>query len=152
MLTRPLYADQAEAARETSRLMTELLQRMADDVNEIVLRPITAPAGLPELHVPVGAFELLQEILSQMGRGNAVTILPVHAELTTQEAADMLNVSRPYVVKLINERRLPFRKVGTHRRIRLEDLVAYKRRDDEKRDQVLDALASEAQELGLGYQ
>jgi excisionase family DNA binding protein len=101
--------------------------------------------------VPVQAFELFLEVLGQMANGNAVTIVPVHAELTTQEAADVLNVSRPFLVKLLDEGRIPCRLVGTHRRVKMADLVAYKTKDEEERATVLDELAAEAQKHGLGY-
>ncbi|MBI4542959.1 MAG: excisionase family DNA-binding protein [Gemmatimonadetes bacterium] len=101
--------------------------------------------------VPREAFELFLEILGQMADGNAVTIVPVHAELTTQQAADMLNVSRPYLVRLLEDRRLPFRRVGKHRRVLFADLVEFKKRDEERRRQVVQELAAEAQRHGLGY-
>jgi excisionase family DNA binding protein len=101
--------------------------------------------------LPAAAVRLLFDILEQMAVGNTVTVTPVRAELTTQEAADILNVSRPFLVSLLEEGKLPFRKVGTHRRILYNDLVAYKRQEDEARRSVLRELAKQAQELGQGY-
>lgn len=101
--------------------------------------------------VPREAFELFLEILGQMANGNAVTIVPVHAELTTQQAADVLNVSRPFLVKLIEEGKISCRLVGTHRRIRMADLMRYKEGDEAERKAVFDELAAEAQKHGLGY-
>ena len=103
------------------------------------------------VQIPTAVLELLQEILVQMAQGNAVTLVPIHAELTTQQAADLLNVSRPFLIERLEQGEIPFRKVGTHRRIRLHELMVYKHAIDQQRATALDELAAQAQELGLGY-
>lgn len=101
------------------------------------------------LTVPAPAMQLLANILSEMAQGNAVALTPVQEEITTQEAADLLNVSRPFFVQLLDGGALPFRKVGTRRRVRLQDVLAYKRDLYEKRLQTLNELTAYDQELGL---
>jgi excisionase family DNA binding protein len=109
-------------------------------------------AGLDKtLELPAGAVALLMEILEAMAAGRGVTLIPENAELTSVQAADVLNVSRPFLIKLLEDNVLPHRKVGKHRRIRMEDVMAYKAKIDREREAILNQLASEAQELGMGY-
>jgi len=102
-----------------------------------------------QLQLPTFAARLLVDALTALADGHAVTVVPVPAELTTQEAADILNVSRPYLIKLLDDRKVPYRRVGNRRKVLLEDVLRYKRRDDEFRQGILDELSSEAQSIGL---
>ena len=101
--------------------------------------------------LPASAVRMLNQALSEMASGNAVTLVPAHAELTTQQAAELVGVSRPFLITQMRQGLLPFRKVGTHRRVLLKDVMEYKRKIDAARLDVLDELAAQAQELKLGY-
>jgi excisionase family DNA binding protein len=103
------------------------------------------------LTLPKSATRLLSHLLTQMAQGNAVTLIPRHAELTTQQAADYLNVSRPYLIRLLEEGKIEFTKVGTHRRIRFENLQAFRHEARKASGKALDELAAQAQELDMGY-
>lgn len=105
-----------------------------------------------QVELPAAALRHLVEILAELAGGNAVKVVAIHAELTTQEAADLLNVSRPYLVKLLEDGILPFHKTGKHRRVRLGDLMEYKRQRDQVSEEALAELAEQAQELRLGYE
>jgi excisionase family DNA binding protein len=103
------------------------------------------------LVLPVKVFELLDHILSLMADGKAFSLVPEDSELTTQQAADMLNVSRPFLVKLLEAGELPFKKVGSHRRILMEDLLSYISISEANRGKALKELARQAQDLKMGY-
>lgn len=136
--------EEARLARESGRLLAAFVGKGKAARLKVII-------GKDEIAVPVVALRLLVDVLAQMAEGNAVTIVPIHAELTTQEAADFLNVSRPHFVELLEHNEIPFRKVGTHRRVLFKDLLAYRERSVVARREALDALAKQAQELKLGY-
>jgi excisionase family DNA binding protein len=143
----PTEAD-ALLARESSRL---LAARGLGRHSSVQIQLLEDGEKVETVAVPASALRLLLHMLTEMSQGNAVALIPTHAELTTQQAATLLNVSRPYVVKLLDEGRIPFRTVGKYRRVRFDDLMAYRRKDDEARAKILDQLTAEAQEIGMGY-
>jgi excisionase family DNA binding protein len=104
------------------------------------------------VELPTAALKLLGDILSELALGNAVEVVPIHAELTTQEGADMLNVSRPHLVKLLDEGQIPHTKTGSHRRIKFTDLMAYKTSRHKASQTAMEELAAQAQALDMGYQ
>lgn len=125
------------ASRELARASMASIKVQLDDGKQLVLPKAVTP--------------LLIHLLTEMGQGNAVTLIPVHAELTTQEAANLLNVSRPHLIRLLEDGEIPFHKAGTHRRVKFVDLEAYRDKFQLKRRETLSELAREAQELGMGY-
>lgn len=134
----------AALAAESSRLLATLIGR--GDTAQLRLVD-----GDQEITVPISAIKMLVDILNQMAQGNAMSLVPIHAELTTQEAADFLNVSRPYVVKLIEQGELPCHKVGVRRRVLFKHLMEYKERRDQQSMKAVNALSQQAQDLGMGY-
>lgn len=104
-----------------------------------------------DLILPRQALALLRDLLAEMAQGNVVSIVPTHHLLTTQEAANILNVSRPFFIQLLKTEKIPFSKVGTHRRIRFQDLMDYKTKRDLESEQLLDELTYQAQDHNMGY-
>ena len=139
----PSDAD-ATIAVETSRILSSRVKASVP----LRLRLLDDPAR-ETLSLPPSAVRLLVRILDEIGRGNAVTLTPVHMELTAQRAAELLNISRPSLIQLLNEGRIAFRKVGTHRRVRLDAVIAYKRQAEAERRAALAELAAYDQELGI---
>lgn len=99
--------------------------------------------------IPARAIEMIVDFLIAMAERKPVSVIPHTAELTTQQAADFLNVSRPHLVSLVDKGEITHRMVGTHRRVRVADLLAYKKRSDEKRRAAIHSMVAEAQKLGL---
>ena len=131
--------------------LAELNLRCAEKGEAPIQVVMKAGGQEQSIELPLFALNLLQNILAEMAAGNTVTLDSIHAELTTREAADFLNVSRPFLTNLLVTGQIPHRKVGSHRRVLLEDVTEYKRKIDEQRRRVLDELAAQAQELGMGY-
>lgn len=142
----PPTAQEAELAR----ISRQRLARFATEQRPLLLRVMDAGQEQP-IELPAGAVAMLTDILESMAAGRGVTIIPEDAELTTVQAAEMLNVSRPFLIKLLEEGTIAHRKVGTHRRIRMEDVVAYKARIDQERERILDQLVADAQAHEMGY-
>lgn len=144
--TQPLPdSESALLARSSAEELSRLLGQMPDAERARV------QLDGKDLILPRRALLLLRDLLVEMARGNAVTIVPTHAELTTQEAANILNVSRPYLVKLLEQGKIPFTKAGTHRRIRYQDLMQYREKLDGDSQVALDELVLQAQENSMGY-
>ncbi|GLR64627.1 helix-turn-helix domain-containing protein [Marinospirillum insulare] len=104
-----------------------------------------------QVQIPSSALKLLIEVLTQLGQGNSVNIIPIQAELTTQEAADMLNMSRPTFIKLLDNNELPYVRKGNRRKVAFVEVIKYKNALDTKRLEALDELSALDQELGMGY-
>ena len=114
--------------------------------------PVPARFGVATdepVDIPTSAIRLLKEILNHMAHGNGVALTPLHAELTTHQAASLLQVSRPHLVQLLDKGRIPCRKVGAHRRVRARDILDYRRETESRRRKALDELTAIDQKLGL---
>jgi excisionase family DNA binding protein len=140
------------ASRDTLPALGAAAEQLARivGVRKAARARIVSPTGV-EIPLPEPMFHLLARIAEVLARGDAVTIVPVGQELTTQQAADLLNVSRQYLVRLLDASELPFTRTGgKHRRLRIEDVLAYKAKRDHEREQALDELAAMTQDMG-GY-
>ena len=142
----PPSVQEAALARSSGQSLARLIRK-----NRPLTLKVTGADKEQPIELPPGAALLLMDILEAMAAGRGITLIPENAELTTVQAADVLNVSRPFLIKLLEEKALPCRKVGAHRRIRMEDVMAYKARIDADREAVLDQLVVEAQEQDMGY-
>ena len=140
-------AQDAAIAREASRMLAPYIDHLETLRFQVGEEKKTAQ----KLSLPASAIRLLLDLLTEMAAGNAMTLIPVHAQLTTQQAADVLNVSRPFLVSLLEEGKIPHVKVGTHRRILFEDLMRYKNSVDRERHKTLDELVTQSEALGMGY-
>ena len=142
-------ANEVALARDSSRSLAQTLPRKSSQVK---IRVLTEGQMGTDIVIPMSALRLLVNLLTEMAQGNAVTILPMHAELTTQQAADLLNISRPFFIKLLNDKKIPFKNVGRHRRVAARDVMVFKSAQEQSSENARDILASEAQKLKLGYE
>ncbi|AUB37244.1 putative DNA-binding transcriptional regulator AlpA [Nostoc flagelliforme CCNUN1] len=102
-----------------------------------------------KITIPEPIYQVLLQVVHAMASGKAISIIPQQQELTTQQAAEFLNVSRPYLIKLLEQGEIPHIKVGSHRRVRFDDVMNYKQQRDVKRDQLLTELTQMSQEAGF---
>ena len=152
LLDTVLDPDEVELAKTAQRcLISALDHSRAVDIAIIEEGVERSLDGAPILRLPPKVLRLFADMLGAMSQGQPVAILPRAMEVTTQEAAMMLNVSRPYLIKLLTENKIPYHKLGKHRRIRLEDVLHYKATRREASLAALQELADQAQELDLDY-
>jgi excisionase family DNA binding protein len=129
--------------------LREQLARIAGQRRRPVAR-LVSPDGV-EVEIPASAFAALQAIVRDMAQGLTITLIPHDRELTTKEAADILNVSRPFLVKVLDRGDLPYHRVGTHRRLRVEDVLAYRELRAKRRREKLRELTELSEQLEGGY-
>lgn len=137
---------EVEQAKQSSRTLSKYTD--ADRV-QLSLRGDNGEAD--DLILPGHVLQILLDVLSEMSRGNAVSVVPYHQELSTQEAANLLNVSRPFLVSLLEDGDIPFRKVGAHRRVMLQDVLNYQEANRQHRKNALDELGRLSQDEDMGY-
>jgi len=145
--TKPTIPSDQDAllAREASRA----IETQHVDMGSLQLQLANAGNDVTTVRLPEAAAKLLLQVLTELGNGRAVSVAPTDIEITTQQAADLLNVSRPYLVGLVNKGELPVRKVGNQRRLPLADVLEYKARTRANRLEALRELTALDQELGL---
>jgi excisionase family DNA binding protein len=137
------------AEREEIAALREQLVRIAGLRRPPVAR-LVGPDGT-EVEIPASAFAALQAVVHDMAQGLTITLIPHDKELTTKEAADILNISRPFLIRLLDRGELPYHRVGTHRRLRVEDVLAYRGQRAEKRREKLRELTRLSEEGEGGY-
>ncbi len=138
--------DEAQEYRESSRRLGEIGNPADAAVHVRVRSEKDSEQTIP---IPVSALQLLSHIFGQLAQGNGVTLIPTQAELTTTAAARLLKVSRPFLIGLLEKGEIPFRMIGTHRRILFRHLMAYKQKNENERLKALEELSALDQEYGL---
>ena len=149
--TEPLSKTAMKLAEQSSLALEHLISKEDEPFPDAVLQvKIKLPSGTQtDLSVPAAALSHLRSVLRELGHGKDVAIVATDTELTTQQAANILNVSRPFFVKLLTEGSIPYRKVGARRRVLLADVLRHKENDAIIRHGGLDELVAEAQKLGM---
>ena len=140
-----------ESDRRLASESSRVLEPLSALPHELKVQFLDDDAQGEAFSIPAPAVRMLNEILKEMAKGNAVTLVPNDAMLSTQEAADILNVSRPFLVGLLEAGKIPYQRLGSHRRILFRDLMGFKTRTDAAGDDAMRQLTEEAQELKLGY-
>lgn len=138
-----------EKTETANRALTRVRSYLAEHRDLSQIHVTVEDGERAPLTLPREVVELLAVMLAHLGAGRAVSVVPSDAELTTQQAADMLNVSRPFLIGLLDADEIEYRTVGTHRRIKASSLMDYKRRDDQRRREATDELTQLGQEMGL---
>ena len=139
---RPSAADEPQLAR---------LDHLLWQADDAVSGPELVSPGGDRVTIPAGVLRVLARVAHEMAKGNGVAVVPVHHELTTHEAAALLHVSRPHLIRMLDAGRLPYRKVGSHRRVRFDDVMALHAREEAQREALLTRIAQESQDLGLEF-
>ena len=139
----PTQQEQETAGEAAQRLMLD------DNGDEPIRHFITDSRQEEPIELPAVAVAVLSDVLKFMSRGHGLTLFPRLAEVTTMEAADILSVSRPYVIKLLEEGEIPYRLIGKHRRIRLEDVLDFDAKSKAQSSAAMDEIVALSQELGL---
>lgn len=143
--------EEVELAKVAQRCIVSALDHSRAVNIAIVEDGIERLEDSPLLRLPPKVLRLIADLLGSLAQGKAVAIMPKELDVTTQEAAMFLNVSRPYLIRLLESDKIPYHKVGTHRRIRFEHLVQYKEERKKVSGDAIQQLVDQAQELGLGY-
>jgi len=141
----------AQQAAYAAKQLTAYLKANATTDADIQLVGEDVGETSTSIPVPAIALGILVDVLDELADGNAVAVVPVQAEMTSQQAADLLNVSRPYLIKLLDGEHIPYRRVGNRRKILLTHLLEYRQRDEMQRRRVADKLTQEAERIGLAY-
>ncbi|MFW1677368.1 excisionase family DNA-binding protein [Pontibacter sp. JAM-7] len=139
-----------QAEVEQAKISSRTLSKYAD-VDRVQLSLRGSNGESDDLVLPGHVLQVLLDVLAEVSKGNAISLIPHHQEVSTQEAANLLNVSRPFLVGLLEKGEIPFRKVGAHRRVLLNDVLTYRERTAQLREQALDELAALSQEEDMGY-